>query len=71
VPRMPGSRVLYRDGVPMATLVSDQVEMLVALAPEEEVGVRRRLMREARASPEAPVAGAMAVLPGGGDSGMV
>jgi ATP-dependent Lhr-like helicase len=35
LPRVAGSRVLYRGGVPVATLVAGEVTMLVAMAAEE------------------------------------
>jgi ATP-dependent Lhr-like helicase len=46
VPRTAGSRVLYRDGVPLATGVAGQVELLADLSPAEEQAVRRVLSAE-------------------------
>ena len=46
VPRLTGSRVLYRDGVPLATLSAGQVELLSALDPDDERAARRVLLRE-------------------------
>ncbi|HEY0503012.1 MAG TPA: DEAD/DEAH box helicase [Lysobacter sp.] len=61
VPRIAGSRILYRDGVPLATLVSGEVKLLAELAHGEEAAVRRALLRE----PERSIAGIVApvVLP--------
>ncbi|MDM0052711.1 DEAD/DEAH box helicase [Variovorax sp. J22R115] len=46
VARVAGSRVVYRDGIPLATSVAGQVEMLVALSPEETKAVTRALSSE-------------------------
>jgi ATP-dependent Lhr-like helicase len=46
VPRLPGARVLYRDGIALAVLVAGNVELLTALSPQEERDVRRTLLRE-------------------------
>jgi ATP-dependent Lhr-like helicase len=46
VPRVTGSRVLFRDGVPLATSVGGQVEMLVPLTPPETQAVHRALVSE-------------------------
>jgi ATP-dependent Lhr-like helicase len=46
VPRVAGSRVLYRDGVAIATSVAGQVEMLVPLSAAEQHAVSRALARE-------------------------
>jgi len=43
VARVAGSRVLYRGGVPIATSVSGQVELLVALSPGDERAAVRAL----------------------------
>lgn len=56
VPRLTGSRVLYRDGVPLATLVSGEVNLLVELPHQEEAAVRRTLLRE----PERSIVGFVA-----------
>jgi ATP-dependent Lhr-like helicase len=53
VPRLAGSRILYRDGVPLGTLVSGEVNILVDLPHDEEAKVRRMLLRE----PERSIAG--------------
>jgi ATP-dependent Lhr-like helicase len=46
VPRQSGARVLYRDGVPLATLVAGEVAFLVELPPDEQRRARRMLLRE-------------------------
>jgi ATP-dependent Lhr-like helicase len=46
VPRLPGARVLYRDGIALAALVAGNVELLTELSPQEERDVRRTLLRE-------------------------
>jgi ATP-dependent Lhr-like helicase len=46
VPRMSGARVLYRDGVPVATLVAGNVEVLATLSTEDERAVRSAVMRD-------------------------
>lgn len=46
VPRQLGGRVLYRDGLPVATLVAGKVEFLQPLSPEDERAARRALLRE-------------------------
>ena len=46
VPRQLGARVLLRDGVPLATLVGGQVELLAALPAEDERAARKALLRE-------------------------
>jgi ATP-dependent Lhr-like helicase len=46
VPRLPGARVLYRDGIALGALVAGNVELLTALSPQEERDVRRILLRE-------------------------
>lgn len=56
VPRIVGSRVLYRDGVPLATLVSGEVALLAELPPDEAATIRRTLLRE----PEHSIAGFLA-----------
>jgi ATP-dependent Lhr-like helicase len=43
VARVAGSRVLYRGGVPIATSVSGQVELLAALSPGDERAAVRAL----------------------------
>jgi len=46
VARVAGSRVAFRDGVPLATSVAGQVEMLVSLTPSETQAVTRALISE-------------------------
>ena len=46
VARVAGSRVVYRDGIPLATSVAGQVELLGALSPEETKAVTRALSSE-------------------------
>ena len=46
VARLSGARVLYRDGLPMATLVAGQIELVGQLDAEEERTARRLLLRE-------------------------
>lgn len=46
VARVAGSRVVFRDGVPLATSVAGQVEILVSLTPSETQAVTRALMSE-------------------------
>jgi ATP-dependent Lhr-like helicase len=57
VPRLPGARVLYRDGIALATLVAGNVETLASLTPDDERSVRSTLLREphAHAADPAPV----------------
>jgi len=45
--RVAGSRVLYRDGVPIASLVAGQVELLQALTPVEARDAHRALSSDA------------------------
>ncbi|HEY5851635.1 MAG TPA: DEAD/DEAH box helicase [Lysobacter sp.] len=58
VPRLAGSRIAFRDGVAVATLVSGEVEMLVELEPEDARAVRKALLREPESAftPFVPVA---------------
>ena len=46
VPRQQGARVVYRDGLPLATLVAGEVAMLAPLDAPDEREVRRVLLRE-------------------------
>lgn len=46
VPRVPGSRVLYRDGVPLATYSGGQVELLAELNAEDQQLVSRALISD-------------------------
>jgi ATP-dependent Lhr-like helicase len=51
LPRLTGSRVLFRDGVPLATLAAGEVEWLATtLGPEEQRIVRKALLREPEAA---------------------
>ncbi len=43
VPRVAGARVLYRGGLPIATSVAGQVELLVTLSPRDQHAVTRAL----------------------------
>jgi ATP-dependent helicase Lhr and Lhr-like helicase len=55
VPRLPGARVLYRDGIALGALVAGNVELLTALSPQEEREVRRMLLREPESQLAPPV----------------
>jgi ATP-dependent Lhr-like helicase len=44
LPRTAGSRVLYRDGLPVATLVAGEVAMLVPMEPQQRVEAERTLL---------------------------
>lgn len=46
VPRLAGSRVLYRDGLPLGTLIAGQVEWFATLDEDEQRAAHRALMRE-------------------------
>ena len=46
VPRLPGARVLYRDGIAQAALVAGEFQPLATLSGEDERAFRRALMRE-------------------------
>ena len=46
VPRQQGARVVYRDGLPLATLAAGEVTMLATLEAADEREVRRVLLRE-------------------------
>ncbi|SEB12663.1 DEAD/DEAH box helicase [Variovorax sp. YR216] len=46
VARVPGSRVVFRDGVPLATSAAGTVEMLVQLTPADAQAVARALTSE-------------------------
>ncbi|MEO5565321.1 MAG: helicase-related protein, partial [Luteimonas sp.] len=68
VPRLPGARVLYRDGVALAALVAGEVQLLVTLSAGDEHDVRKALLRQpgvsgghphaARGGNDAPALGA-------------
>jgi len=51
VPRLLGARVLYRDGLPLGTLVAGEVELLVPVSPEDERAARKALLREPDSNP--------------------
>ncbi|GAB3389807.1 hypothetical protein GCM10027432_27640 [Lysobacter fragariae] len=51
VPRQQGARVLWRDGLPVATLVAGEVAWLIGLAPAEQRVARQTLLREPDSSP--------------------
>jgi ATP-dependent Lhr-like helicase len=55
VSRLPGARVLYRDGIALAALVSGEVELLTALSPEDERAARKALLREPDSEPQLAV----------------
>ncbi len=46
VPRQLGARVVLRDGLPLASLVAGNVELLTPLSVEDERAVRKALLRE-------------------------
>ncbi|MBO9717536.1 MAG: DEAD/DEAH box helicase [Pseudoxanthomonas sp.] len=46
VPRIAGARVLYRDGMPVASLVAGQVAFMAELPAEAEAAARQRLLRD-------------------------
>ncbi|MDD2048579.1 DEAD/DEAH box helicase [Pseudomonas putida] len=46
VPALSGNRLLYRDGLPVATLIAGKVQMLVAVELEQQGELRERLIRE-------------------------
>jgi hypothetical protein len=46
VPALTGARILFRDGIPVATLVAKQVNPLVALQPGDEWAFRKLLLRD-------------------------
>ncbi|TAK39375.1 MAG: DEAD/DEAH box helicase [Lysobacteraceae bacterium] len=46
VPRLPGARVLYRDGIALAALVAGEVQQLATLDDDEAAAARRMLLRE-------------------------
>jgi ATP-dependent Lhr-like helicase len=56
VPRHAGARVLWRDGIPLATLVAGKVDHLVKLPPGETSAAHRALLREPHAPVPIPVA---------------
>jgi ATP-dependent Lhr-like helicase len=46
VPALTGARILFRDGIPVATLIAKQVNPLVALQPGDEWAFRKLLLRD-------------------------
>jgi ATP-dependent Lhr-like helicase len=46
VPRQLGARVVLRDGVPLATLIAGNVELIATLSPDDERAARKSLLRE-------------------------
>jgi len=52
VPRVPGARVLYRDGIPVATQSGGQVEFLTALTASEQQAALRVLTSDALPRPQ-------------------
>jgi ATP-dependent Lhr-like helicase len=46
VPRLAGARVLYRDGVSLATLVAGNIELLLPLSAADEQAARSALLRD-------------------------
>lgn len=52
VPRIPGARVAYRDGIPVAALVAGEVRPLAELPPEAAEAARAALLRDP--SPASP-----------------
>lgn len=46
IPRVTGSRVLYRDGLPLGALSGGEIEWLATLPPEDENAARKALLRE-------------------------
>jgi ATP-dependent Lhr-like helicase len=52
VPRVPGSRVLYRDGIPIATHTGGQVEFLTTLTESEQQTAQRALTSDSHPRPQ-------------------
>ncbi len=46
VPRQLGARLVLRDGLPLASLVAGNVELLTPLSPQDERAARKALLRE-------------------------
>ncbi|MES2403242.1 MAG: DEAD/DEAH box helicase [Pseudomonadota bacterium] len=55
VPVLATSRIVYRDGLPVATQVAGEVALLHALEPDEERSVRTALRARAQAPVAAPI----------------
>jgi ATP-dependent helicase Lhr and Lhr-like helicase len=56
VPRQSGARVLYRDGVPVGSLVAGTIALAADLPPELHADARRLLLRERRSGGREPAA---------------
>jgi len=54
IPRQLGARVLYRDGIALATLSAGEVELLAPLSTADESAARKTLLREPESMPLAP-----------------
>jgi ATP-dependent Lhr-like helicase len=52
VPAFTGNRILYRDGIPIATLVSDEVHFLTELSAAEQQDCKTALVRRTTISPQ-------------------
>ncbi|KAF1697911.1 ATP-dependent DNA helicase [Pseudoxanthomonas jiangsuensis] len=63
VPRIAGARVLYRDGMPLASLVAGEVRPMAKLDPALEAAARKTLLREPDSGPEALLARLQAATP--------
>ena len=46
MPALTGARILFRDGIPVATLVAKSVNYLIALEPGDEWAFRKLLLRD-------------------------
>jgi ATP-dependent Lhr-like helicase len=55
VPALAGSRILYRDGLPIATLVAGEIALLESLTPADESRARSALLRHATIVPATTV----------------
>lgn len=51
VPALVGNRILYRDGVPLATLIADEIRWLQPLPPEEQAAAKSALILRPALSP--------------------
>ncbi len=51
VPALAASRILYRDGVPIATLVAGEIALLEPMSPPDEASARSALLRHAALAP--------------------
>jgi ATP-dependent Lhr-like helicase len=59
LPALTGNRILYRDGIPLALLQGNEMQLLQELDPRSEALARTALLRHAKASPLLhPLAGA-------------